>query len=110
MPVGGIPGWLLRVMGQDVTVEAFEGDGSFGPAYAAAVTVRALVEDTRRLVRDEAGTEVVSASTLRVPLGTVCPAGSRVTLPDGRTATVITAARYDGGGFPVPSHLEVAVT
>lgn len=108
--MGGIPAWLLRAMGQDVTVEPFEGDGSFGPAYGPVVTVRALVEHGRRLVRDQTGTEVVSETTLRVPLGTVCPAGSRVTLPDGTRSTVITARRYDGGMLPVPSHLEAAVT
>jgi hypothetical protein len=47
-------------------------------------------------------------------LAETCPVGSRVTLdagaPHERQATVITAARHDGGGLPTPDHLEVTLT
>lgn len=61
-------------MGQDAEGKPVEGDGSFGPAYGAAVAVPALVEHGRRLVRNRSGTEVVSETTLRVPFGVACPA------------------------------------
>jgi hypothetical protein len=47
-------------------------------------------------------------------LAETCPVGSRVTLYAGteieRKATVLTAARHDGGGLPTPDHLEVTLT
>jgi hypothetical protein len=49
-----------------VSVETYAGDGAYGPTYAAAVTVPCNVEATRRLVRNAAGDEVVSESTLFV--------------------------------------------
>ena len=104
-----IPGWLLRQAGQDVQVEAYAGAGAHGRTYAARVTVRALVEAKRRLVRNAEGVEVVSETTLRMRLTETCPPESRVTLPDGRTTVVIMSAPIDGGSLPVPSHLEVAL-
>jgi hypothetical protein len=98
-----IPGWLLR---HTATVEPFIGEGPFGPAYGAAVAVRCFADDKQRLVRDKEGSEVVSQTTLYMPLDTTCPAGSRVTV-NGRTTTVIAALRRDGGGLPTPDHLEV---
>ncbi|MFJ2029430.1 hypothetical protein [Streptosporangium sp. NPDC087985] len=104
-----IPGWLLRKAGQDVTVEPFIGEGPFGPTFGAEVVVRCLVEHKRRLVRDSSGSEVISETTLRMQLTETCPAGSRVTLPDGRPSTVLSSAPIDGGRLPVPSHLQVTL-
>lgn len=110
--MGTIPGWMLRRMGWDIQVEPYQGAGPYGPVYAEPVTVRALMDSQRRLVRDADGAEVVSETTLRVRLDVAdrFPPGSRVTLPDGTTPTVITTARHDGRAMPVPSHLEVALT
>ncbi|MUL39630.1 hypothetical protein FZ103_00280 [Streptomonospora sp. PA3] len=109
---GTIPGWMLRRMGWDITVEPYQGAGAYGPTYGAPVAVRALMDAGRRLVRGDDGSEVVSETTLRVRLADAVsfPAHSRVTLPDGTTPTVITTSRHDGRGLPVPSHLEVALT
>lgn len=49
-----------------VTVETYVGEGAYGPVYAAAVAVPCNVEATRRLVRNAAGDEAVSESTLYV--------------------------------------------
>jgi len=49
-----------------VTVETYTGEGSYGPVFAAPVTVKVNVDQTRRLVRNAAGDEVVSESTLDV--------------------------------------------
>jgi len=49
-----------------VAVETYSGEGAYGPIFAAAVTVKVNVDQTRRLVRNAAGDEVVSESTLAV--------------------------------------------
>lgn len=90
-----------------VTIEAYQGSGAYGPRYAAPATSRAYVEDKRRLVRDPSGTQVVSETTVILPLsaGTV-PAQSRLTITgDARTRTVITSNRFEHP--QAPSHLEV---
>lgn len=101
--MGGIPGFLLR---HTVTVEPFEGEGPFGTTYGAPVEVRCFVDEKRQLVRNNEGSEVVSSTTVYMPLNTVCPVGSRVTVND-RTTTALTSSRRDGGGLPTPDHLEV---
>ncbi|MEU5979389.1 hypothetical protein [Streptomyces sp. NPDC047315] len=100
-----VPGWLLQ---HTVTVEPYKGDSAYGPQYGPAVQVRCFLDDQTRTVRRPDGQEVVSSATFYAQLDTtVCPAESRVTLPSGRQTTVIAALRRDGGGLPVPSHLEV---
>ncbi|WP_336214386.1 hypothetical protein [Nonomuraea sp. LPB2021202275-12-8] len=98
-----LPEWLLQ---HEATIEPYLGDGAYGPVWGPPVTVRCLVDDERRLVRDEQGLEVVSDTTLYLPPGTVCPAGSKVTT-GGRTITVITAFNRDAGLLPTPNHVEV---
>ena len=49
-----------------VTVETYSGEGAYGPVFAASVTVKVNVDQTRRLVRNTAGDEVVSEATLAV--------------------------------------------
>lgn len=103
-----IPAWLLR---HEVTIEAYAGTSGAGvELYDTAVTVRCFKDDKRRLVRAATGQEVVSESTLYAPLSTSCPVQSRVTLPDGRQATVIQSLSRDGGGLPTPDHLEIVLT
>lgn len=95
-----------------VTIEAWTGTNGYGvDIYAAPVNEECFVEDKRRLVRSATtGDEVVSESTVYLQLDASAPPESRVTLPSGRVATVITALRRDGGDLPVPSHLELALT
>jgi hypothetical protein len=102
--VSSLPGTLL---GHSVIVEPYTGDGSYGPIYSEATAVRCFLDQKTRMVRDPGGREVTSTSTFYCLLDTVCPAESRVTLPDGRQTTVIAALRRDGGGLPTPDHLEV---
>jgi hypothetical protein len=92
-----------------VTVETYLGASAYGPRYAAAVPVRGLLERRVRVVRDKDGNEVTSSATLRTDLDreSALVAESRVTLPDGRKAKVIGVEPQDGGGLPVPNHLEV---
>jgi hypothetical protein len=96
--------WLRH----EVTVEPYLGDSAVGPQYAGPVTVRCFLEEKNRLVRAPNGREVTSTSTFYCRLDAVtAPPESRVTLPDGRTTTVIEQLPHDGGGLPTPDHLEV---
>ncbi|WDZ91146.1 hypothetical protein [Nocardiopsis sp. HUAS JQ3] len=101
-----IPGWLLR---HRVTAEPYLGSGAHGDAYGPPVRLRAQVEETRRKVRDKTGAEVVSEATLRGRLSTAAsyPPGSRVTLPTGRVARVISTRRHDDAGLGGWQHVEV---
>lgn len=104
--MAGLPPFLLDAMGVDVTVKPYAGvTGSGDTRYRPDLAVRALVDDTRRYVRSANGDQVISETTVSLPLGTDCPPNSLIELPN-RTSTVITVATIDGGTLPVPSHLE----
>ena len=105
--MGVIPGFLLR---HAVPVEAFTGQGPFGPAYADPVTVRCFVDEKTRLIRSATGDQVVSGATVYAEPGLTAPVGSRVTLPSGRVATVLAVSARDGGGLATPDHVELALT
>lgn len=100
-----LPVFLLR---HSVLIEPFEGEGPYGPEYGEQTAVACFVDEKRRLVRDAQGAEVVSETTFYALLDTVCPPGSRVVV-NGRTTYAITSSRRDGGGLPVPDHLEVSL-
>jgi len=106
--VSTIPGSLLRYT---VTIEVYSGESAYGPQYAAPVAARAYVEETSRTVRAKDGEEVTSTATKMWLFPTQeCPPESRVTLPSGRVASVITSTLYSGGGLPTPDHREVTLT
>ena len=104
---------LLR--GDTVSVTSYGGETAYGPGYGPAVDVTCRVEYGRKLVRNTAGDEVVSESTIYVlptlPDGTkavdVFAVESLVT-HEGRTATVIGAAPHRGMGDTV--YVEVTTT
>lgn len=98
---------VSRMFGHEVTVQAYSGPGAAGPVYAAPVTVRCRVNSGRRLARSPGQDEVSDQTTVYLPHSTVCPVGSRLTLPDGRTVTVVQAHPRSGGSLPTPAHLEV---
>jgi hypothetical protein len=102
--VTGFPGFLLR---HEVTVEEYLGESAYGPRYGAPVVVRGLLERSIRTVRDQNGEETTSSGTFRTVLDAAIAAEARVTLPDDSTTTVIAVVPHDGGGLPVPNHLEV---
>lgn len=95
-------------------IEAHTGTGAYGELYAAAVNVSPCVVDhTRRLVKtqtaDAAGGVVVSSTTVFCPPDTVAPAKSRVTLPDGSVALVLSSSLLDDHDLELPSHVELAL-
>ena len=99
-----VPGFLLQ---HTVFVEAYLGSGSKGDVYAAAQTVRCLIDEKTQQVTTPGGQEVTSGSSYISRPDHRPPPNSRVTLPDGRITKVITIARADGGNLPVPSNTQV---
>lgn len=75
--------------------------------------VAAEVKDEQRIVRNRDGDEVVSNTQVYVPLATVCPIGSRVTVWEGqqgeRTAEVLAVARHDNTGTPLDQYLVLSL-
>ena len=68
-----------RLLRDSVSVETCTGSGAYGPILAAAATVLCKVSNTRQLVRDANGEEVVSEMTLYA-----LPADEAKFLPDSR--------------------------
>lgn len=100
-----LPAFWLK---HQVTVEPYDGASGAGPLYGTPVTVRCWLEQKTRMVRAPDGREVTSSTRFYCRLDAVnAPPESRVTLPDGRTTTVIEQLRHDSGGLPLPEHLEV---
>ncbi|MEU5847440.1 hypothetical protein [Saccharopolyspora shandongensis] len=104
-----IPAVLLP---HTITVQPYLGTGAYGEQLGDPDTVRAQVEDSRRLVRSTTGEELVSSTTVRTRLDVHVPPGSLVTVwpgaPHARTARVITVDRFEHPG--TPGHLELALT
>ncbi|MBK3631563.1 hypothetical protein JHN52_01025 [Streptomyces sp. MBT97] len=97
-----------RFLIHTITVEDYLGDTSKGPRYRPARTVRCLVDEQTRGVRSPAGEQVTSTSTAYAgPEEQDVPQFSRVTLPSGRTTTVIQTKRRDGKGLGTPNHVEI---
>lgn len=85
-----IPRRLLR---DSVSIEAYTGNGAYGPIYSTAATVLCKASSMRQLVRNSEGAEVVSELTLYVhpdDAASFVPE-SRVTFAT-RVCTVLSAA------------------
>lgn len=93
-----------------VTVEALTGSGGMGDTYAAPVPLLCFVDDKRRLVRSASGEEVISETTIYAPKGTSLPDQSRVNLPSGRAALVISTSIFDSAALDLPDHIVLALT
>jgi hypothetical protein len=93
-----------------VGVETYQGEGGRGPVFAASTPATVFLSDSRKLVRDQGGTEVISESTV---FGDPADAalftpGSRVALPN-RKARVITV-KTNAIGDPDVDHFAAALT
>jgi hypothetical protein len=92
-----------------VSVQTYAGEGAYGPAYAAAVTVACNVEAARRLVRNADGDEAVSESTIYVhPDDAAHFTPESLVTFETRAAKVLLAKTLTMRGKP--SHTEVACT
>jgi len=93
----------------EVVIEPYQGSGAYGDVWGAPVSVRAFVDQGRRVVRADDGSQVVSETTVYTRPGVDCPARSRITLPDGSTTLAIVTKRRDGyGQDALPEHTEIA--
>ncbi|GAB3224128.1 hypothetical protein GCM10027447_12430 [Glycomyces halotolerans] len=98
--------WLQHT----VTVEPREGAGANGPVYGAPQELVGFLEESRKLVRDTEGNQVVSESTFYTDPGPTIPPRSRATLPSGDVTFVIKAANRDGGDLDeLPEHIELVL-
>ncbi len=68
--MSAVPRHLLR---DSVVVEAYSGEGAYGPVLSAAVTVACRASWTRQVVLNADGEEVVSELTLYVHPDDVTP-------------------------------------
>jgi len=110
-------------------VETYIGEGSNGARYADPVILSptstppngVFADDSRRLVRDGKGDQVISETTLYTNIGnaSLFTEKSRVTLindQDGdditpqRTALVIKINANNSGSLDLPDHLAVSLT
>jgi hypothetical protein len=97
-----------------VTVRRFAGDGSNGPVFDTAVTHLAKITQKRKLVRNSAGTEVVSEARVSLPaLTPLIPVGSLVTFPaefGGREAEVLAEQLHHSGMAETPNFYSIDLT
>lgn len=96
---------------QSVQVSTYSAGDSFGSTYAEPVTVSCFVNDRRELARNTDGSEVVSETTLYVPLADVdlFTVGSRVVV-NTRTMQVLSAYRRDSAGPSSTWHAQITLT
>lgn len=87
------------------------GDGSDGPLFAPSAAVLGRVVHETRLVRTASGEEMISASRVCLPIATpAIPVGSRVLLPDGRTAFVLAEQRHIAAPAFLPTYYSIDLT
>lgn len=94
-----------------VEVSTMNGEGAYGTTYGAPLVVRGFLDDTRALVRNSQGDQVVSESRFYCDLdqGSTFTDDSKV-LVNGRRSYVIRVSRGDIGGMAgMPEYLEVAL-
>lgn len=99
-----IPSNLLR---HTIVVEAYAGDGAYGPLYAPPVEVACWLDQKTRMVRDSQGRQVTSTSTAYCNPGPVVTTQSRITLADDRQPEVIAVLNRNSGGLVRIDHLEI---
>jgi hypothetical protein len=93
-------------MADTVAVETYSGDGAYGPIYAASVNVTCNINAKRKLVRNAAGDEVVSETTLHVKAADAAKftPETRVTIATKVTTVIGTSPKAFRG---VVVHVEV---
>lgn len=97
---------LARFRVHTIQVEARTGQDVNGvDVYATPVPVACFLEETNRLVRSPNGAEVVSTVQAYTAPGTTVALDSRVTLPSGRAAQLISIDRHDSAALGLPDHV-----
>lgn len=96
-----------------VQVQTYLGTTSLGDKWATAAPKACRVQDVIELVTNAEGKEQTSKSTLFGPLSdeSTYTRGSRVTLPSGDVAEVITVNVFSSGAMNLGlDHIEVHLT
>jgi len=87
--------------------------GGMGTGYAAPRPVNAEVKDEQRLVRGADGREIVSSSSVTVPISEHVPVGSLVTVWPGtareREASVLAVSADENGVDDLDSFLVLSL-
>ena len=101
-----LPDFLLP---HEVTFRPYTGAGGHGDTYGDPITVPALIEHKRKLVKHDDGSESTSETTIFTQLDefNTIPQRSLVELPGGVQSKVVQGHRCDGGGLPTPDHWEI---
>lgn len=90
----------------EVTVAPYAGIwGQFGPDRA----LRCLLDEHISTSQTQAGVVTYQTATLYALPDEQCPAGSRITLPDGRVGYAAAVVHHVAPGLPTPDHTEIAV-
>lgn len=98
-----LPAFLLT---HTVTVSPYASWSVYGAPFA----LRCAIGERLANASTQTGIERVAQLTLVAMPDAVVPAGSRITLADGREGYASAVARHSGGGLPTPDHVEIAVT
>lgn len=97
-----------------VQVQTYLGTGERGDTWADAVPVKCWVEESIDTVDNGTGTQTVSTSTRvygPIDSADLFTPRTKVTLPSGRPARVITSARFDSGTLQLGvDHFVAALT
>lgn len=109
---------LARHWRHPLIIQRYEGTGAFGDVWGQTEMIRGAIDSRTRMVRNSDGAEVVSSTTVALPLAVAgtpvawIPPGSLATLPTshgGRTTRVVDTQVGDGGGLPTPDHINLAL-
>ncbi|MEH0470882.1 hypothetical protein QA943_18840 [Streptomyces sp. B21-097] len=104
--MSSLPEWVFC---HRVTIEPYRGRGAYGEVYDTPVPdVPALAAYTVKRVRNPTGDEVTSTAQIYAAPGLDCPAGSRITLPDGRTTKAVQVSPHTAPGLGLPECTEVS--
>ncbi|WP_026923295.1 hypothetical protein [Glycomyces arizonensis] len=104
-----VTGLLSMWKQHTVSIEPYLGTDGYGrKQYGQAMPVQGWLEETRKVVRNKDGAEVVSSTQLHCDLGADVPELSKGTLPSGKVTEVVAVSHLDGQTLPLPSHLQVA--
>lgn len=98
--MGTLPGFLLR---DTVTVEPYVGPGA---VYGVAQTVRAHVQETRKIVAKGDDTVADAGFNVFLRLGPSVPVGSKINVR-GTICSVVANDVNDTQGLPTPDHLDL---
>ena len=83
----------------------------FGPPTVLAPPNGVFADDSRKLIRDASGEQVVSETTIYTfpPNAPLFPADSRITI-NGNVSRVIKTNLNDSGALDLPDHVAVSLT